>query len=108
MKCLNWKVLAALAAAGLVMWGLAPGLAAAALPLLVLAACPLSMLVMMAMMGRMGGQNCGSEDQQANDATGAADEDARTIAELKARVREMESERAAMTGSATDRSTVPR
>ena len=47
MKCFNWRIVAALAAAGLGLWAIAPGLAAAALPLLVLAACPLSMLLMM-------------------------------------------------------------
>lgn len=48
--CLNWKVLAALAAvaAGIYLW--APNLLAAALPLLILAVCPLSMILMMGMM----------------------------------------------------------
>ncbi len=48
--CLNWKVLAALAAvgAGIYLW--APNLLAAALPLLILAVCPLSMVLMMGMM----------------------------------------------------------
>lgn len=51
MKCLNWKVLAALAAVGLGVYALAPNLVAAATPLLVLALCPLSMLLMMRAMG---------------------------------------------------------
>ena len=45
--CLNWKVLVALAAVGLVVVVAAPGLAARALPLLLLAVCPLSMVAMM-------------------------------------------------------------
>lgn len=45
--CLNWKVLAGLGAVGVGVYLVAPGLAAAALPLLLLAACPLSMLLMM-------------------------------------------------------------
>lgn len=45
--CLNWKVLAGLATAGVGMYLLAPELARAALPFLVLAVCPLSMMLMM-------------------------------------------------------------
>ena len=52
--CLNWKVVAGLAVAGLGVALLAPNALGAALPLLVLAACPLSMLVMMGAMGGMG------------------------------------------------------
>lgn len=48
--CLNWKVLTALAVTGLGIGLLAPGLFGRALPILLLAACPLSMLVMMATM----------------------------------------------------------
>lgn len=45
--CFNWKVLTALAFLGLGVWIAAPGLLGAALPVLVVAVCPLSMLVMM-------------------------------------------------------------
>ena len=45
--CLNWKVLAGLAAVGVGIYLLAPDLVVAALPILLLAACPLSMLLMM-------------------------------------------------------------
>ena len=52
--CLNWKVLAGLAVVGLAVWVVAPQFVLAALPLLLVVACPLSMLVMI---GRMrGGQ----------------------------------------------------
>ncbi len=54
MKCINWKVIAVLAAIGIGLYALAPGTAAAAVPLLVLAACPLSMLLMMRAMSSMG------------------------------------------------------
>lgn len=50
--CLNWKVVAALAAVGVGVWVVAPGAIAPALPLLLLAACPLSMAVMMWAMRR--------------------------------------------------------
>jgi hypothetical protein len=52
--CLNWKVMAALAAVGAGIFIFAPNLAAAALPFLVLAICPLSMLLMMGAMNNMG------------------------------------------------------
>ena len=52
--CLNWKVLAGVAAIGAGLLVFAPGLAAAALPLLVLAICPLSMVFMMGAMNRTG------------------------------------------------------
>ena len=45
--CLNWKVVAGLAVAGLGIWITAPNLIWVALPLLVALACPLSMLLMM-------------------------------------------------------------
>ena len=48
--CLNWKVLAGLAAVAVGIYALVPGAFAAAAPVLFLAACPLSMLVMMKMM----------------------------------------------------------
>lgn len=60
--CLNWKVLAGLAGVGLVVWIVAPNLVAAALPLLLVAACPLSMLLM----GRgMAGDQCPTQTRQA-------------------------------------------
>jgi Protein of unknown function (DUF2933) len=52
--CLNWNVVAGLAVLGLGIWVIAPNLAWAALPVLVVLACPLSMLFMMRGMG--GGQ----------------------------------------------------
>ena len=45
--CFDGKVVGGLALAGLVVFAVAPNLIGAALPLLVLAACPLSMVVMM-------------------------------------------------------------
>lgn len=52
--CFNWKVIGGLAVVGLGIWFLVPSVAAAALPLLLAAACPLSMLLMMR--GMQGGQ----------------------------------------------------
>ena len=56
--CLNWKVIAGLALVGVALFAYAPGLAAAALPFLVLAICPISMIFMMkAMNGGVGGDS---------------------------------------------------
>src|SRR5260370_7760420 len=52
--CLNPKVLIGLAAAGLAVVLLAPNLIAGAFPLLLALVCPLSILVMMGGMSRMG------------------------------------------------------
>lgn len=52
--CINWKVLAGVAVVGLGAWVIAPNLIGAALPLLLLAVCPLSMLLMMRGMGGRG------------------------------------------------------
>lgn len=54
--CLNWKVIAGLAAVGVGIYVVAPGLVAAALPILLLAICPLSMLFMMKSMQHNGGE----------------------------------------------------
>ncbi|MBW3577402.1 MAG: DUF2933 domain-containing protein [Actinobacteria bacterium] len=55
--CINKKVVAGLAAVGLGIWWLAPGAIGAAMPLLLIAICPLSMVFMMKAMGGMNGQH---------------------------------------------------
>ena len=45
--CLNWKVVAGLAGVGVIVWVVAPQFLLGAVPLLIVAACPLSMLFMM-------------------------------------------------------------
>jgi hypothetical protein len=59
--CLNWKVLASLAAVGVGVYLFAPGLLAEAVPILLLAACPLSMLLMMWGMQQSQGQQAPQE-----------------------------------------------
>jgi Protein of unknown function (DUF2933) len=54
--CLNWKALAGLAATGVGVYLVAPNLVLAALPILLLTACPLSMLLMMWSMQHAQGQ----------------------------------------------------
>ena len=56
--CLNWKVVAGLAAVGAGVWALAPEAVGAALPVLALLACPLSMLFMMRGGAQQGGAAC--------------------------------------------------
>jgi hypothetical protein len=50
--CIDWKVVAALTWAAFVLWLMAPNFFWLALPLLIIAACPLSMLLMMRGMRR--------------------------------------------------------
>lgn len=59
MKCLNWKVVAAVGATAAALWAIAPGSVAALAPLLLLAICPLSMLLMMRAMGS--GASCATD-----------------------------------------------
>lgn len=54
--CLNWKVIAGLAVIGVGFYAVAPNLALAALPILLLAICPLSMMFMMKGMQQNGGE----------------------------------------------------
>ena len=63
--CLNWKVIGGLAVVGLGIWFVAPNLLVAALPVLLIAVCPLSMVLMMR---GMQGEHHGS--QSGNDGTG--------------------------------------
>ena len=81
--CFNWKVLAGLAAVGLGVWIVAPNLIGAALPLLLLAACPLSMLVMAR--GMQGGQ-CSMPPRQEQRPAGVRLTRDEQLAELKAQL----------------------
>lgn len=61
-KCLNPKVLLGLAVVAIGVAIFAPKALAAALPLLLIAACPLSMIFMMGMMGK--GHKGGNKQQE--------------------------------------------
>lgn len=78
--CLNWKVLAGLGAAGVGLYLVAPGLAGAALPLLLLAACPLAMLFMMK---GMHGDRSEAHGQRAHQETDAGLTREEQIAQLR-------------------------
>jgi hypothetical protein len=77
--CLNPKVLAGLAVVSLGIYLFAPGLLAEAVPILLLAACPLSMLLMMWTMQRTLGQ-----DQQTTQETDARLTREEQMAQLRA------------------------
>ena len=74
--CRNWKLWIGLGVGALLLAAVAPGLRAA-LPLLVVAACPLSMLVMAGGMARMAGRRDDRTTQEP-----AGDEVARLRAEV--------------------------
>lgn len=87
--CFNWKVAGGLALVGLAVFAAAPNLIGAALPLLIFAACPLSMLLMMrAMSGTSRCQN-GSDKSAAVNANPA--DNAAELTRLRAEVDELRS-----------------
>ncbi len=67
--CLNWKVFAALGGVAIAVLVFAPHYTLAVLPFLLLAVCPLSMILMMLFMGKgmgnHGGDQCSSDDTAA-------------------------------------------
>ncbi len=72
--CLNPKVIGVLAATGLLLWLVAPASGAAAVPLLIVLICPLSMGAMAWRMTR--GGNCATTGQASAPAAGSEDVDA--------------------------------
>lgn len=86
--CFDKRVIAALAATALAIFLFAPNIFGAALPLLVIAACPLSMLLMMR---TMSGSKEGSSCPMGNPTTSSEDDE---IAELRAEVERLRSQHA--------------
>lgn len=82
--CINKRVVAGLAFAGLAIFAFAPNLISAALPLLILAVCPLSMLVMMRVMSR--------DKSKSGSADGTTDVDAE-LSSLRAEVARLQTDR---------------
>ncbi|MGH2801351.1 MAG: DUF2933 domain-containing protein [Thermoleophilaceae bacterium] len=79
--CFDWRVLGGLAVVGLVIWLYAPQLLGAALPLLFVLICPLSMVLMAWMMrGSMGAQ--GSQPSATDRLAALEQEQARLNAEV--------------------------
>jgi hypothetical protein len=86
--CLNKKVIAGLVVAAGAIYLLAPNWFGAALPLLIFAACPLSMLLMMRMMSGSGNSSC-------NTKPASGSEDADELARLRAEVDGLRAEQGA-------------
>ena len=61
--CFNWKVLAGLGVVALGIYTVAPNMVASALPILLVLACPLSMILMGGMMGGMGSKSAQQNEQ---------------------------------------------
>lgn len=70
--CFDWRIVAGLAAVGVGIAVLAPKLVLGALPLLLLAACPLSMLLMMVTMNGMGQRSATSTRRQLKGTTASS------------------------------------
>lgn len=88
MKCLNKNVVIGLAAIALVVLVLKPSWLLAALPLLVLAACPLSMMFMMRTMSSQSGNASSCGTSHASGAPAKAEHDlGREIRSLQAQLR---------------------
>ncbi len=83
--CINWKVVIGLGVVGLGVWAVAPNLIGAAVPLLLLAVCPLSMIFMMRGMGSMGGQSVTQPPTQASGPSRITGTREEQLAQLKAR-----------------------
>lgn len=103
MMCFNPKVLLGLGAAALGIWAVAPGAVAGALPLLFLAACPLSMFLMMWGMNKTKHAPADTgRDQNVQAAPGPAVYEPK-LADLKGRLAELETEQESLAGEIADR-----
>jgi len=83
--CMNWRVLGALAVIGVAIALAVPGAGAVALPLLLAAACPLSMVLMMRGT-RSAGRSCGAMGQKSSGDPSTREQ---RIAELESQVAEL-------------------
>jgi hypothetical protein len=99
--CLNWKVIVGVAAAAVAIYLYAPGFALAALPFLVLAICPLSMIFMMGAMGNMNrdGEKSGAACAMSGNKRGNREEE---FAKLKEQQRQLGDKIAAMEAESTE------
>jgi hypothetical protein len=92
--CLNWKVLAGLAVVGVGIWLFAPQFALAALPVLLVAACPLSMLFMMR--GMSGNATASQPAQMQGEQLPAGVTHDERLAELQSRMSRMQTKQEAI------------
>jgi len=82
--CLNWKVVAGLAVVGVIVWVVAPQFLLGPIPLLIVAACPLSMLFMMRGM-QGGGDQTTQQPAQVRQPSAAEFTRDEQLAELRSR-----------------------
>ena len=102
--CINWRIVGALSLVALAVFAVAPNLLGSALPILVLAACPLSMLLMMRAM--RGGGRCESRsDAPAGDSQPESADSPAELARLRAEVDQLRAERVESNGAEGARST---
>ena len=101
--CFNKKVIAGLVAAGVAVFLVAPAAFSAALPLLILAACPLSMMLMMKSMKGMGSaagdqSRTGPAGDRDTKMTAAGDrtQEARGSIAIQAEIDQLKAEKAAL------------
>jgi hypothetical protein len=99
--CLNWKVIVGVAVVAVGIYLYAPGFALAALPFLVLAICPLSMIFMMQAMGNMngGGEKSGAACAMTGNKPGNREEE---LAKLKEQQRQLGDKIATMQAESTE------
>ena len=93
--CLNWKVLAGVVMVALVIARVEPRLLGAALPVLLVAICPLSMLLMMRGMRGMGGMHSdqsSGESEQAGQSTTTPLPPSGQLAALKGQLARLQAE----------------
>ncbi len=95
--CLNWRVLVGLVGIGVALYLVAPNQVLGALPLLLVAVCPLSMLLMALFMGKgMAGGQCERHAEQMPQTTGDAPSREEQLAQLRTQLRAVEAEQAAL------------
>ena len=93
----NWKMLAGVAVVGVGLYLVAPNQVLGALPLLLLAACPLSMLLMALFMGKgMAGGQCERHAEQMPQTMGSAPTREEQLAQLRIQLQAVEAQQAAL------------
>lgn len=91
--CLNWKVIAGVTLVGVGVWAVAPNLLVAALPILLIAVCPLSMVLMMR---SMQGEQHGASAQRSDGVDGRGSPREERLADLKSQLEQTRSQKEAI------------
>jgi len=91
--CLNWKVIGALLVVGVGVWAVAPKLLIGVLPILLIAVCPLSMMLMMR---SMQGDHQGASARRTDGADGKGAAREERLADLKSQLEQTRSQEEAI------------